>query len=123
ITTIPSNIQPFTQELKPPPKSISINYNNVHLIDIESCSACLSTVFNLLKNNKELIDTHYTPEKPLRLAIGKGINKSDLYDDTFLIGNCTASFKDKGHFIKGCTPVESTIIETIKEVINLRKRK
>ncbi|GAH37942.1 unnamed protein product, partial [marine sediment metagenome] len=96
-----------------------IKYENVNLIDIDSCSACLSTVFNLLKNNKEFIDENFTPEKPLNLAIGKGIKESDLYSDTFLIGNCTSHLEENGTFVNGCTPVESTIMTRIKD--NLKK--
>jgi uncharacterized protein (DUF362 family) len=115
ITTFPKDISEFVKPLEPPPKSISIKYGNVNLIDIESCSACLSTVFNLLKNNQEFINNHYTPEKPLNLAIGKGIKRSDLYSDTFLIGNCTSVQKKNGIFIHGCAPIESTILKIIKE--------
>ncbi|MFW9877267.1 MAG: DUF362 domain-containing protein [Candidatus Thorarchaeota archaeon] len=115
IITIPDNIKQYIKPLKPPPKSITIKYKNVNLIDIDSCSACLSTVFNLLKNNKEFIDKHYTPKKPLNLAIGKGIKESDLYSDTYLIGNCTSNQKENGTFIQGCTPVESTILKIIKK--------
>ena len=89
IHTIPENIQEFINTLEPPPSSISIKYKNVNLIDIDSCSACLSTIFNLLKNNKAFIDKHFTPENPLNIAIGKGIKQSDLYSDTYLICNCT----------------------------------
>jgi uncharacterized protein (DUF362 family) len=118
IKTIPNDIQDYIRPLEPPPTSISIKYNNVNLIDIDSCSACLSTVFNLLKNNKDFLDDNFTPENPLNLAIGKGIQQSDLYEDTFLIGNCTYENNENGIFIKGCTPVESTILETIKKKIN-----
>ncbi len=121
ILTIPENIQEFIRPLEPPPSSISIKYKNVNLIDIDSCSACLSTIFNLLKNNKDFIDNHFTAENPLNLAIGKGIKNSDLYEDTFLIGNCTYEQRENGTFIKGCTPVESTILEIIKN--NLKKNK
>ncbi len=122
IKTIPENINKFVKRLEPPPKSITIKYQNVKLIDIDSCSACLSTIFNLLKNNKEFIDKHYTSEKPLNLAIGKGIKKSDLYSDTYLIGNCTFHQKENGTFIQGCTPVESTILKTIKEKLTLNSK-
>lgn len=115
IKTIPVDIDEFIEPLEPPPKSITIKYKNVNLIDIDSCSACLSTVFNFLKNNKEFIDKLYTSDKPLNLAIGIGIKKSDLYSDTYLIGNCTSNQKENGTFIQGCTPVESTILKMIKE--------
>jgi uncharacterized protein (DUF362 family) len=123
IITIPENIQEFVRPLESPPTSINIKYKNVNLIDIDSCSACLSTIFNLLKNNKEVIDEHFTPKNPLNLAIGKGIKHSDLYDNTFLIGNCTYDQRENGIFIKGCTPVESTIFETIKNNIKEKKNK
>jgi len=103
IHTIPENIQEFINPLEPPPSSISIKYKNVNLIDIDSCSACLSTIFNLLKNNKAFIDKHFTPENPLNIAIGKGIKQSDLYSDTYLIGNCTYNQQENGIFVKGCT--------------------
>ncbi|MFW9940220.1 MAG: DUF362 domain-containing protein [Candidatus Thorarchaeota archaeon] len=122
IKTIPENINKFVKSLEPPPKSITIKYKNVNLIDIDSCSACLSTIFNLLKNNKEFIDKYYTSEKPLNLAIGKGIKKSDLYSDTYLIGNCTSHQKENGTFIQGCTPVESKILKTIKEKLALNHK-
>jgi len=115
VQTKPENIQEYITSLEPPPSSISIKYENVNLVDIDSCSACLSTIFNLLKNNKEFIDKNYTKENPLNLAIGKGIKQSDLYEKTFLIGNCTSKQRKNGVFIRGCTPVESTIMKIIKE--------
>ena len=119
IITIPKDITSFIHPIEPPPTSINIKYKNVRLIDIDSCSACLSTVFNLLKNNKEFIDKHFSAEKPLNLAIGKGIKKSDIYDDTYLIGNCTYDHHEEGKFIKGCTPVESEILKIIRKNLSL----
>ncbi|TFG15621.1 MAG: DUF362 domain-containing protein [Promethearchaeota archaeon] len=122
IKTIPKDIGRFIKPLEPPPTSITIKYKNVNLIDIDSCSACLSTIFNLLKHNKDFIDEHFTPEKPLNIAIGKGIKPSDLYSDTFLIGNCTYEQRENGIFIKGCTPVESTILDIIKKNVEKEKK-
>lgn len=119
IITIPESIQKFVKPLDPPPTSINIKYKNVNLIDINSCSACLSTVFNLLKDNKDFIDKHFTPENPLNMAIGKGIKQSDLYSNTFLIGNCTYDQHKNGIFIKGCVPTESTILKIIKKSLKL----
>jgi len=119
ILTVPKNIKKFLRPLEPPPKSISIKYKNVNLIDVDSCSACLSTIFNLLKNNKEFIDQYFTDQKPLNLVIGKGVKESELYEDTYLIGNCTYNLAERGTFIKGCTPVESKILEIIKKNLKL----
>ena len=52
--------------------------------------------------------------------MSKKIKQSDIYDETFLIGNCTYEQRENGTFIKGCTPVESTILEIIKN--NLKKK-
>ena len=56
-----------------------------------------------------------TEAKVVRMLREKGIKKSDLYSDTYLIGNCTSNQKENGTFIQGCTPVESTILKIIKE--------
>lgn len=122
VLTIPESVQKFVVPLEAPPTTITIKYKNVNLIDIDSCSACLSTIFNLLKNNKEFIDEYFTPEKTLNLAIGKGLKQSDLYEDSFLIGNCTNNIRENGTFVKGCTPVESTILNIIKEKIEKKKK-
>jgi hypothetical protein len=68
-------------------------------------------------HQKEFIDKNFTPDKPLNLAIGKGLKDVDLYEPTFLIGNCTACRRTEGIYIKGCTPVESTIRRTIDEYL------
>jgi len=117
IKTIPQNIEEFIHPLKPSPESITIKYKNVILTDIDSCSACLSTIFKLLENNIGFISKHFTEKNPLRIAIGKGIKQSDLYSDMFLVGNCTSSLNKykTGVFIKGCTPTESIIMQLIKE--------
>ena len=123
IDTIPSDITPFITQIEGPPTSISIKYDNVVLHDIESCSACLSTVFLFLKENKEFIDKHFSKENPLSLGIGKGLMGIDLYEPTFLIGNCTANRRNDGFFIRGCTPVQSVIKTEIEEFIKKKNDK
>lgn len=118
INTWPKDLSKYVSEIEPPPKSISIKYPNVRVLDIDSCSACLSTLFVFLKHHKEFIDKNFTSEKPLNLAIGKGIKNVNLYEPTFLIGNCTACKRTEGIFIKGCTPVESIIRRTIEEYLS-----
>ncbi|MHA1791648.1 MAG: DUF362 domain-containing protein [Promethearchaeota archaeon] len=122
VRTVPENLSTFQHSIEPPPASISIKYKNVKVFDIESCSACLSTVFSFIKNNKEFIDENFTPEQPLALGIGKGLKNVDLYTPTFLIGNCTANRKEDGVFIQGCTPVQSTILKTIKEYLSNKEK-
>jgi uncharacterized protein (DUF362 family) len=111
----PSDITPFIVQLEAPPKSITIQYPNVTVIDKESCSACVATLFMFLKNNQEFINAHFTQDHPLNLVIGRGIRAADLYEPAFLIGNCTACRQNDGIFIKGCAPVESVIRQAIEE--------
>jgi len=121
IITIPETIEEFIHPLKPSPETITIKYKNVILTDVDSCSACLSTIFKLLENNIDFINKHYTVKKPLRIAIGKGIKQKNLYSDMFLVGNCTSELNQKGVFVKGCAPVESTILGIIKEKLTAEK--
>lgn len=117
IKIIPKNIKSFQRKIAEPPESVTIKYDYVKLIDIESCSACLSTIYTFLKQNEDYIKSNFSKEKPLCLAIGKGVKESDLYEDTFLIGNCTSKCKDNGIFIQGCTPVQSKILKEIQDYL------
>jgi uncharacterized protein (DUF362 family) len=123
IQTIPPNISEFVTPIEAPPSSITIKYKNVVVTDLESCSACLSTLSLFLSNNKDFIDENYTEENPLSLAIGRGIKESDLYTPTFLVGNCAAVRKNDGIFIKGCAPVQSTILKRIQEYLAEKETK
>ncbi|MGV9171378.1 MAG: DUF362 domain-containing protein [Promethearchaeia archaeon] len=123
LITVPEDISPYQCALESPPTSITIKHKNVQLIAEKACSACLSTIFNLVENNKEFIDKHFSKENPLRFAIGKGIKEADLYNDTYLIGNCTYENKERGIFIQGCTPVESTIMRAIRKKLGDKKNK
>lgn len=120
IEIIPNDIKVFQRKIAEPPESVTIKYDYVRLIDIDSCSACLSTIYTFLKQNEGYIKSNFSKEKPLCVAIGKGVKKTDLYEDTFLIGNCTSKCKDNGIFIQGCTPVQSKILKEIQDYL-LRK--
>ncbi len=120
IKTIPEDITPFFQQIEGAPKSISIKFKNVRLLDVESCSSCLSTVFMFLKYNKEFIDSHFTEKNPLTLVIGKGVNPADIDGPAFFIGNCTRKIKKDEFFINGCTPVQSNILKAVKKYVALK---
>ena len=108
-------------EIEAPPTSITIKYPNVNILDVDSCSSCLSTIFLFLKNNKKLVDDNFTAEHPLTLVIGRGVTKEDLYelDPIFLVGNCTLNNKGccGSSFISGCAPVQSQIRKEVEEYI------
>jgi uncharacterized protein (DUF362 family) len=119
IHTIPADLTKFQHPIEPPPKSVTLKYPNVDVIDIDSCSACVSTISTFIKYHKDFIDAHFTPENKLHLAIGKGLKEVHLYEPTFVIGNCARVRKNDGIFINGCAPVQSMIRRTIEEYLGI----
>lgn len=94
-----------------PPTKISIEYSNIEIQDIDSCSSCLSTLMLFLKRFGEDMSQYALCDGKFHVAIGKGINKA--MDGTVFIGNCTRHMKEKGIFVKGCPPVATRIYEAI----------
>ena len=115
IETIPADISPFVTEFKPPPTDIKIYNRRVNLIDAGSCSACLSSIFEFLKNNEPLIREYFNEYGRLNIAVGKDI--PDPPGDSFMFGNCTIHRKKRGVFIRGCPPTQSSIKEMVKKTV------
>lgn len=111
ITVHPENWEDWASDFDAPPKNLAINFPNVNIIDINSCSACQSTLLLLLKRHREQLFDYFPKDQILNIAIGKG--HDELPQGTLCIGNCTAQHRDKGMFVKGCPPVGSEIIKTI----------
>jgi uncharacterized protein (DUF362 family) len=118
IETYPEDLTPFICKLKTPPKEIKIQNLKINLLDFGSCSACLYSIFELLKNNEPLIQMYFNEYGQLNLAVGKDI--PDPPEGTFLIGNCTIHRKKQGVFIKGCPPTRSSISEMIHKKIRTK---
>ena len=115
IRTIPADIKSFKTDFATPPCEITIKNSKINLIDISSCSACLSSVFLFIKNNKTLIHNYFNEYGQLNLAVGKDIK--DIPNDSIIIGNCAICQKHKGIFIKGCPPSQTIILQTIESKI------
>lgn len=115
IKTVPENIADFKTDFAVPPKEIIIENNKVNLIERGSCSACQSSVFLFLKNNKSLIDDYFAENNRLNIAIGNSI--SEVPDDVILVGNCTSCHKHKGIFLKGCPPSQTIIKEVMENIL------
>jgi uncharacterized protein (DUF362 family) len=107
----PENFQEFIHPYKRPPKSISIEYENVVVHDSESCSSCLSTLMLFLRRFKDDMSQYLHEDGKFHIAIGKGLNNAPT--GTVFVGNCTRNMKDKGIFVKGCPPVPTRIYEAI----------
>ena len=98
-------INPFER----PPQKISIEYPKIEVKDVESCSACVSTLMLFLKRYYSELGDYL----PLEIAIGKA--HGELPPGTLCIGNCTAKACRKGLLVKGCPPVASDILKVLKE--------
>jgi uncharacterized protein (DUF362 family) len=109
---IPDNYIRFKKEYKRPPKSISVEYDNVVVYDKGSCSSCLSTLMLFLRRFKDDMSQYLLDDNKFHIAIGKGVDKHTK-KGTVYIGNCTRHMKDNGIYVKGCPPVPTRIYEAI----------
>jgi len=107
----PTDFNEYIHLFKRPPKSISIEYENIVVYDCESCSSCLSTLMLFLKRFKDDMSQYLLEDGKFHIAIGKGVNNT--LTGTVFVGNCTRHMKDKGVFVKGCPPVPTRIYEAI----------
>ena len=109
----PEDLARNAQTFERPPEKLSFRFDNVRVEDVESCSACLSTVMMFLKRYEQDLADYYTPEEPLRLALGKGIGPQK--EGTILVGNCAGCQAKGCVFIRGCPPVASDILKAVQE--------
>ena len=98
-------ISPFER----PPQKLSLEFPNIEVNDSESCSACVSTLMLFLKRYYSELGDYF----PLQIAIGKA--HENLPAGTLCIGNCTSKACEHGIFVKGCPPVASDILQTLKD--------
>lgn len=112
IPTIPADLSPLVNPFEPAPTELSVEYPGIVVHDCDSCSACLSTVAMLLKRYHSQLLDYAKPDRELHIALGKSL--SDIPPGCVLIGNCTATKKAQGLFVKGCPPVASEILQAIK---------
>ncbi|MEW6380961.1 MAG: DUF362 domain-containing protein [bacterium] len=110
---LPPDYHHFRQSFAPPPKKISIQYPNVVVHDCNSCSACLSTTLLFLRRYLSQVPASLFQDGKLILGIGKELK--DPPPGVVLIGNCTASHKDKGIYVPGCPPIASSILLRLQE--------
>jgi len=117
VSVDPPGYARMAERFQPPPTKVSLEYANVVVEDKESCSACLSTVLMFLKRYYAEYADYLSPERPLRISIGKAIGQASA--DSLLIGNCTHKRSECGIFIKGCPPVASDIRHEVNRILGL----
>lgn len=116
----PSDALKWMDAFEPPPQKISLKISNVVVEDIESCSACLSSVLMFLKRYEKNLADYFTTEKPLKLALGKGIGKQQ--PDAILIGNCALQKQGGCIRVKGCPPVASEILKSMEKCVKCAQK-
>jgi len=112
INVSPNDWKHWASVFDAPPKNLAISFPNVNIMDENSCSACQSTLLLLLKNHGDELVEYFPKNTVLNIAIGKG--HDELPMGTLCIGNCTVQHREKGIFVKGCPPIGSEILKTIK---------
>ncbi len=113
IKVFPCDWENLSQEFISSPDDISVDFDNVNILDEQSCSACQSTLMLFLKKYGDILFDYFPDETEVNIAIGKG--HSNVPENTLLIGNCTIKHKNKGIFVKGCPPVGSEILMAISD--------
>ena len=108
IEVSPENWKDFINPFAPPPIKLSVEFPGFTILDVQSCSACQSTLFLFLQNHGKQLRKNVSDDKNIIIAIGKG--HEELPTGTLCIGNCTAKHKDCGIFVPGCPPVASEIL-------------
>ena len=110
IDVSPEDWRKHTTPFVPPPSNLTVEYPGINVLDVNSCSACQSTLLLFLKRyRKELLD--YFPGDA-NIAIGAG--HDDIPPGTLCVGNCIRKeFRDRGIFIAGCPPVGSEILSAV----------
>jgi uncharacterized protein (DUF362 family) len=108
IRVFPENWERVRSPFDRAPDKLSVEFPGFTVLDIQSCSACQSTLLMFLRRyGKELRDK-ISGEKDVVIAIGKG--HKHLPEGTLCIGNCTIRHKKGGRFVPGCPPVASEIL-------------
>jgi hypothetical protein len=111
ISVTPDDWHKWGSPFAPPPESLSIEFPNIKVLDKNSCSACVSTLFLFLKHYRDRLFEYFPSDTSLSIAIGKG--HEEVPEGTLCIGNCVALHRASGIFIPGCPPVSSQILTAI----------
>ena len=104
----PENWKDLISPFEPPPNNLTLEYPNINIFDVNSCSACQSSLFLFLKRYGKNMSDYFSAEAPLSLAIGKGLK--NIPEGTLCIGNCTTAHKNSFKIVSGCPPVSSEIL-------------
>lgn len=108
IQVFPEAIENVKSPFARAPDKLSVEFPGFTILDLQSCSACQSTLLMFLKRYGKELREKIAGEKDVVIAIGKG--HKHLPEGTLCVGNCTIRHKRKGMFVPGCPPVASEIL-------------
>ncbi len=111
INVSPSDWRNRAAPFATPPTDISIGFPEFDILDLNSCSACQSSLLLFLKGYGTRILEYFPGDHKVSVAIGKG--HETVPRGCLCIGNCTARVKEQGIYVKGCPPVGSEILRAI----------
>ena len=110
ISVTPENWNEYASPFQRPPADLSVEFPDLNIMDVNSCSACQSTLMLFLKRYKDELK-EYLPGDA-NIAIGAGHTEMPL--GSLCIGNCIKrEFRESGIFIPGCPPVGSEILSAV----------
>ncbi len=116
ISIEPKYFLKWETHFEPPPFQFSFSLPDVVVHDEGSCSACLSTLFVLLHRYKDLLASHRLGDDKIHIGIGKYLE--NIPEGTLLIGNCANKVKERGIFVKGCPPVSSEVLKSLRKCVS-----
>jgi uncharacterized protein (DUF362 family) len=112
ISILPEDYKKWQTHFEPPPSKLSFRFNDIIVHESGSCSACLATLFILLNNYQEKLQSYRLQDGKIHIGVGRCLK--DLPNGTILIGNCTSKMEKSGILIQGCPPVSSQIVRSLK---------
>ena len=112
----PDSYEEWHQHFQTPAEArLNLSCDNLEYIDESACSACHATLTQFLRYHGD----KFQDSERISIFAGKDIDEAVIKDRVpaaYLVGNCTARFRQLAPFCKGCPPVTS---EILKMVLNM----
>ncbi len=100
------------QFLTPAQARLSLNCENLEYVDESACSACHATLTQFLRYHSD----KFKDSEKVTIFAGKDIDPEEIKacgKNAYLVGVCTAKYKDLAPYCKGCPPVTSEMLKMI----------
>ena len=94
-------------------QDLGLNYPQFSMLERGACSGCHAAILQFIRYHHG----DFPGKGRITIACGNGLKEEELRaaeGEVVLVGNCTANFRDRYLFCKGCPPVPSQIKRTIE---------